>query len=98
MALVASSSWSHAFLIDETYRMQPDVEYDKAMYRAMVDADWDTWRNQPLSRLEAAGDQEMLNWMALAGAMNELGRTCTWSDFVETYLFNSSKVSAVFEP
>lgn len=98
VALIASSSWSHAFLNDSTYRMLPDVEYDREMYQALVDSDWATWRNQPLSRLEEAGDQEMLNWMALAGAMDELGRKCTWSECVETYLFNSTKVAAVFEP
>jgi hypothetical protein len=27
-----------------------------------------------------------------------LGQTCTWSDFIETYVFNSSKVTAIFAP
>ncbi|MFC3052649.1 DODA-type extradiol aromatic ring-opening family dioxygenase [Kordiimonas pumila] len=98
VALLASSSWSHAFLVDKTYRMQPDVEFDKHMYKALTEGNYEEFRNVPLSRIEEAGDQELLNWCALAGAMHTLDYECTWSDFVETYLFNSSKVAAVFKP
>lgn len=97
VALIASSSWSHAFLVDSTYRMQPDVALDKKLYEALVKGDWDVWKSMPLAQIEAAGDQELLNWCALAGAMDALGKQCSWSDFVETYLFNSSKVTAIFK-
>jgi hypothetical protein len=30
--------------------------------------------------------------------MHELGAKLAWSDFVETHVFNSNKVTAVFEP
>ena len=30
--------------------------------------------------------------------MSELGQRCAWADFVETYVFNSSKVAAIFPP
>ncbi|MFC4311504.1 extradiol ring-cleavage dioxygenase [Steroidobacter flavus] len=98
VALVASSSWSHAFLNDQTYRMQPDVALDKRMYEALTRSDWDVWTNTKLETLERSGEHELLNWYALAGAMNELRQRCTWSDFVETYVFNSSKVTAIFAP
>lgn len=98
VALIASSSWSHAFLNDESYRMQPNVEFDRTMYNALTAGDFDTWRNTLLSDITRTGNQEMLNWMALLGAMKELGQTCAWSEFVETYCFNSSKVAAVFPP
>ncbi|HYD55547.1 MAG TPA: hypothetical protein VEB41_01430 [Burkholderiales bacterium] len=98
VALVASSSWSHAFLVDKTWRLQPDVATDRALYEAMVRGDYAAWRNFDLGELVAAGGQETLNWFALVGAMNELGRRCAWSDFVETYVFNSSKVAAIFPP
>jgi hypothetical protein len=98
VALVASSSWSHAFLVDKTWRMRPDIETDRALYRAMVDGDFAYWRDFPLERIVDAGEQETLNWFALLGAMHALGRRCTWSDFVETYVFNSSKVAAIFAP
>jgi len=98
VALVASSSWSHAFMVDKTWRMRPDVETDKALYEAMVRGDYDVWRNFTLPRLVDAGGQETLNWFALLGAMKELRQRCAWSDFIETYVFNSSKVAAIFPP
>ena len=32
VALVASSSWSHAFLVDKTWRLTPDTESDRRLY------------------------------------------------------------------
>ena len=96
VALIASSSWSHAFLCDKTWRMLPDVEFDREMYQALVEGDFEHWRSRSLNELTESGNPEMLNWMALMGAMAELDRKPAWSDFVETYLFNSSKVAAVF--
>jgi Catalytic LigB subunit of aromatic ring-opening dioxygenase len=97
VALIASSSWSHAFLVDKTWRMRPDIEADRMLYQAMVEGRYDMWRQRSLEALTASGQQELLNWFALLGAMDALGHRCTWSDFVETHLFNSSKVAAVFE-
>jgi len=98
VALVASSSWSHAFSVDKTWRMQPDVEADRNLYQAMVKGDFDYWRQFTLEQIAASGEQETLNWFALLGAMNALNQRCAWSDFVETYVFNSSKVAAIFPP
>jgi hypothetical protein len=97
VALVASSSWSHAFLVDKTWRMQPDIAADRVLYDAMIEGEYQVWRNYPLAKIAEAGQQEVLNWFALMGAMDALNYKCTWSDFVETYVFNSSKVTAVFE-
>lgn len=98
VAMIASSSWSHAFLVDKTYRMQPDVAADRRLYDAMVSGDYASWRNYTLDEIEDSAQQEVLNWFALVGAMNELGMRVTWAEFVETYLFNSSKVAAIFGP
>jgi hypothetical protein len=98
VALLASSSWSHAFLVDKTWRLQPDVASDLDLYEAMVSGDHATWRDYTLAKLENAGQQEVLNWFALVGAMNALGARLTWSEFVETWVFNSSKVAAVYAP
>jgi len=38
-----------------------------------------------------------LSWFALIGAMNELGLAPTWATLVESYIFNSNKVFALFE-
>ena len=98
VALLASSSWSHAFLVDKTYRMQPDVDADRRIYRAKVAGDYAAWRDCTLDQIEDAGQQENLNWFALVGAMSALERRVAWADFVETRVFNSNNVAAVFEP
>ena len=61
-------------------------------------ADWDAWRKLSTPQIEAAGQQEMLNWMCLAGAMEELDRKPEIIDYIETYVFNSEKVLALFKP
>jgi hypothetical protein len=96
VALVASSSWSHAFLCDRTWRLRPDTPEDRALYDAMRAANYDAWRATSLEALEEAGQHEVLNWFALAGAMEELGARLEWSTFVETHVFNSNKVFAVY--
>jgi hypothetical protein len=98
IALVASSSWSHAFLCDHTYRLRPDTPADLRLYDALVAGEWATWRGVGLDDVERAGQQELLNWFALAGAMERVGAAPTWSDFVETSIFNSNKVFATFAP
>jgi len=98
VAIIASSSWSHAFLVDKTYRIQPDVAADRFLYEALVAGDYDTWRDTPLSAIEDAGQHEVLNWFALAGAMQALDMPIQWSEFVETWVFNSSKVAAITHP
>lgn len=97
VALIASSSWSHAFLCDHTSRMMPDVEFDKKMYTALKNNEYGVWRDTPLDAVTHSGNQEMLNWMTLLGAMDAIGAKTEWSEFVETYVFNSNKVAAVFK-
>jgi hypothetical protein len=96
IALIASSSWSHAFLCDKNKHLYPDVAADRALYDAMLRGDADTWRNTKLSEIEYSGQHELLNWFCLFGAMSEIGASVTWSQFTETYVYNSDKVAAVF--
>ena len=98
VALIASSSWSHAFLTPKHHLLYPDVAADRAMYETLRAGDYDAWRSTPLARIEDSGQQEMLNWLCLAGAMAELGRRPSESTFVESHIFNSNKVFAVFPP
>lgn len=98
VALVASSSWSHAFLNDKTWRLQPDIEADRRLYKAMISGDYEYWTSLTLRQLSDAGQQELLNWYTLVGGMSALGQPCTWADMAESYVFNSCKVSAVFSP
>jgi hypothetical protein len=98
VALIASSSWSHAFLTPKNHLLYPDVPADRALYDALRDADYATWRERPLAAIEDSGQQEVLNWVCLMGAMRELGRRPTEADFVESWIFNSNKCFAVFAP
>jgi hypothetical protein len=95
-ALVATSSWSHAFLCDKTWRLMPDNEADRRIYDQMIKGDYTALASTSLAEIEEAGQQETLNWFALFGAMQRLDRPLRWSTFVETYVFNSNKVFAIF--
>jgi hypothetical protein len=96
VALIASSSWSHAFLTFKNHLLHPDVPADRALFDALRVADYQTWRQTPLAAIEDSGQQEMLNWMCLAGAMAELDRRPTACTFIESWIFNSNKVFATF--
>jgi hypothetical protein len=98
VAVIASSSWSHAFLTPKHHLLYPDVEADRALYEKLRAGDYPAWRQTPLAALEESGQQEMLNWMCLVGAMAELGRRPDETDFIQTYIFNSSKCFAFFKP
>lgn len=98
VALIASASWSHAFLTPKHHYLYPDLEADRALFNAMVDGDYGTWRNRPLAAVEDSGQHEMLNWFCLAGAMAELGRKPATATLIDTYVMVSSKVVATFPP
>lgn len=99
VALIASSSWSHAFLTAKHHWIYPEREADTYLFNAMVAGDYEKWRTYPLSQIEDGGQQEVLNWHALVGAMAELGRRKPdEATLVQTYIFNSSKAFAVFRP
>jgi hypothetical protein len=95
-AIVASSSWSHAFLVDKHARLYPDVERDRELAGALARGAWDDWRKVSRADLEESGQQEMLNWFCMAGAAEALGLRCEWSELVESWIYNSSKCFAVF--
>ncbi|MBL8324539.1 MAG: hypothetical protein JNJ89_06230 [Rubrivivax sp.] len=63
----------------------------------MTRQDHALWRSRSLQDVEHAGQQEVLNWWALMGAMESLGSKLAWSTFVETSIFNSNKVFAIYE-
>jgi hypothetical protein len=98
VAMIASSSWSHAFLTEKTIWLHPDMEGDRARFEELRRADWSAWRNLTTAQIEASGQQEMLNWMCLAGAMEELGRKPQIVDWIESWTNNSNKCLALFKP
>jgi hypothetical protein len=96
VVLMASSSWSHAFLTEKTHFLYPDLEADRVLLEHLKAGDYATWRDLPLERLEASGQHEVLNWVCLAGAMSELGKKMELLDWVETWTFNAPKCLALF--
>jgi len=98
VAMIASSSWSHAFLTPKNNWLYPDHESDRARFEELKDGNYEAWRQITTPQIEDAGQQELLNWMCLAGAMSELGRKPEIIEFVQTYVFNSSKCLAVMKP
>lgn len=98
VATIASSSWSHAFLTEKNHWLHPDIEADRARLEEFRNADWDAWRRLTLDQIEESGQQELLNWMCLAGAMEELGRKPEIIDWVESWVCNSNKCFALFRP
>jgi hypothetical protein len=96
VVLMASSSWSHAFLTEKNHFIYPDLEADRALLAQLRAGDYEAWRDVPLAQLEASGQHEVLNWFCLAGAMAELGHKMELLDWVETWIFNAPKCLAVF--
>jgi hypothetical protein len=92
VALLASSGWSHAFLTAKNNFLWPDTPSDRRMYDALCRCDWQAWRGYTGAEVEDCGQQELLNWVCLAGAMSELKRKPAETGFVDTWIFNSSKV------
>jgi Catalytic LigB subunit of aromatic ring-opening dioxygenase len=96
VAMIASSSWSHAFLNDKDWHLHPDTAADQRLFEALTAGDYDTWIQTTTRDVVDAGQHEMLNWFCLLGAMSELGLPLRWSSFVGSEIFNSNKAFAVF--
>jgi hypothetical protein len=98
VALVASASWSHAFLTEKNHQLWPDIDADRRMFSALRDGDYDVWRNRTTLETEQSGQQEILNWHCLMGAMEELGRKPDHSEFIESWALTANVVFAYYRP
>jgi len=98
VAEIASSSWSHCFLSPTNGYLWPDHAADRVMFDALRDRDYGFWRQRPRAAMEQAGQHEMLNWMALLGAMETLEQPPVVHDYVETHLFLSEKCFVSYAP
>jgi len=98
VALIASSGWSHAFLTPKNNFLWPDTPADLRMFDALERCDWAAWRGLEAAAVEDSGQQEILNWSCLAGAMSALGRTPQETGFLDTWIFNSSKAFLIAPP
>ncbi len=98
VALIASSGWSHAFLTPKNHFLWPDSAADLRMFAALERCDWEAWRNLSPDAVEDSGQQEILNWSCLAGAMSELGLKPQQTGFLDTWIFNSTKAFLIAPP
>jgi 3-O-methylgallate 3,4-dioxygenase len=73
IGILASGGLSH-FLVDE--------EFDRAILKALADKDAGFLRNLPRNKLNA-GSSEILNWVALGGAVEHLD--LDWFEYVPGY-------------
>ena len=96
VVLIATSSWSHAFLTAKTHGIFPDHESDRRRLAELKENRFAAWGDLTRETLEDAGQHEFLNWVCLAGAMTEIGARAQIIDYVETYVLNSNKCFAVF--
>jgi len=96
VAIMASSSWSHAFLTAKNDWLFPDHASDRLRFDELREGRLASWREFERGQLEGAGQQEMLNWVVLAGAMSELNLKVEVIDYVETWVLNSNKCFAAW--
>jgi len=97
-ALIGSSSWSHGSLTAKHGKLYPDIQADRRRHEELRSGRFTEWGKLTPEEIEDAGQQEILNWICLGGAMTELGRKAEVIDFVESHVFNSSKCFALFPP
>jgi hypothetical protein len=98
IAIVGSSSWSHAFLTEKHSYIYPDVESDRIRFAQMNAPDYDALRNLTGAEIENCGQHEFLNWLPLFGAMAALDQKPVWSTLLESYVMNSSKALVLYPP
>lgn len=95
--LIASASWSHAFLCDKNFWIHPDHEADRMLLSQLKAGDYQAWETLSTQWIEDCGEQEFLSWICLGGAMQELNAKPTVLEWIDTWIFNAAQCYAVFE-
>lgn len=95
VVLMASSSWSHGFLTEKNALLYPDLEADRILLKHLKTGDYFKWKDVKLEDVEQSGQQEVLNWFCLVGAMDELSKKVDIVEWAESWTFNA-KCLAVF--
>lgn len=97
--MYASGGWSHGFLVEKHHCLWPDVAADRLRCQELRDGGEVAWRDLTVAEIEDAGQQELMSWICVAGAMHELGQRGEVIDYLETAgVFNSGKCLAVWRP
>jgi hypothetical protein len=93
---MASSSCSHAFLTEKNHWTYPDLEADRVLLEHLRVGDFAKWKEVKLENIEESGQQEVLDWFCLVGAISELGRKAEILEWAETWTFTAPICMAVF--
>ena len=96
--IFASGGWSHGFLTEKNNFLWPDIETDRVRLEQLKQGREEEWKDITVAEIEDAGQQELLNWVCLAGAMHEVGQKADVLEYLETHIFNSGKCQAVYRP
>jgi hypothetical protein len=94
IVIMASSSWSHAFLVPKNHWIWPDLPADKRHVDQLRAGEHAQWADITNDEIDDGGLQEFKNWICLAGAMED--RQADVVDYVETHIFASNKCFALF--
>jgi hypothetical protein len=69
VAVIGSSSWSHASLTPKNHFLWPDIETDRKRLKELESGQFNKWRELTPEEIADSGQHEILNWVCLAGAM-----------------------------
>jgi hypothetical protein len=94
--VMASSSWSHAFLTAKHHWLYPDLAADESHVDDLRAGRHTQWARLANAAIDDAGQHEFRNWICLAGATGD--RRAEVLSYVPTYIFNSNKCFAIFRP
>ena len=89
VVLMASSSWSHGFLTEKHSLLYPDLEADRVLLKHLKSGNYSPWKDVQLDDIEQSGQQEVLNWFCLVGAMHELNKKMDIVEWAESWAFNA---------
>jgi hypothetical protein len=98
LVIYGSGGCSHGFLTEKNDFPWPDRETDLVRLKQVEEGREEEWKTMTVAEVEDSGQQELLNWVCVAGAMNELNQKAEVLDYLETYIFNSGKCLAVYRP
>lgn len=65
VTLVASSSWSHAFLTAKNNYLWPDTPSGRELLANLKEGNYAAWGKRTTAQLEDSGQHELLNWAYL---------------------------------
>ena len=95
IVVMASSGWSHAFLVEKHHYLYPDREFDRVRVDELRRGQQEVWASLTNAQIESSGCQEFKNWICLAGVFPD--RKARVIDYLDTWIFNSQKCFAVLE-